>query len=105
MSLAVNNFAGVQQASEKLDAAVLEYNNALDTILSLIEGTKANWEGSDADAFRAKATKAIGQPNEGQDSTSLRKVGEVMASHAITLRSISDALTKTSRNIKNSMGE
>ena len=60
MSLAVNNFAGVTQASEKLDKAVSDYNDALNEILSLIEGTKANWEGSDADAFRAKATKAIG---------------------------------------------
>ena len=104
MSLAINNFAGVTQASDELDSAVRSYNEALEAILQTVKGTTAVWEGSDADSFRSKAIKAIGE--EGTTETnSLRKVGEVMASHAVTLRSISDALTKTSQNIKNSMGQ
>ena len=100
MALKVNSFSTVSSASENLTAASNEYKAALDEIRRLVQSTSSVWIGADADAYRAKVLKAVG---EGGGDAPLEKVEKEIKSHAETLATTSAILSKISSNIASAM--
>jgi uncharacterized protein YukE len=97
MALKVKSFEAVNTASTDLAAAAKSYADTLQEIRDLVKKTEAVWVGTDADAYRAKVMKAIGE-SAGSDAP-LEKVNAEITSHSKTLSSTAAILSQVSGNI------